>query len=473
MANPGKPWYRPRNVLLALLLGLLAWIGYLVYWALTATAVPTVDYGKTLETLSADAQPPGTNGWSHIVAATEIMRRVEEDYSAETLDFALLYAGEPTPDQLSTLSMALVDLRGRGAFQELAAAGRCDNFVRPWPAMEEGWLMLATLPDLMLLRDLTRARVASMHLALEDGDDDEAVRAFDQTLIIARASAHQPAAIALLVGHAVARLVLDRVREQMVAREFDEALYRRFLDRLKERLPLGEVALALEGERCRLLDMIQRTHTDDGKGGGRLLVTAMAQLTQSRSGTGGSKSRPSILNVTGLLAVGRREITDAGNAFYDAVIAQSRMSQADREADPFDAPAYVKGLGRRYHVLGLMLTAIGRLVAQGDIQACVTNGTILHLAIEGFAAQNGRYPSTLDELVGDWLDEIPPDPYAPSGFVYRPVSGDPHGREYLLYSVGADGRDDGGTVGDGESIRALRSDARGLDFVLNQPRPEP
>lgn len=473
MADPGKPWYRPRNVVLALLLGLVAWIGYLVYWALTATAVPTVDYGKTLETLSADAQPPGTNGWSHIVEAARIMQQVEEDYGAESLDFALLYTGDPTADQLATLTLALADLRGRGAFQELAAAGRCDNFVQPWPAMEEGWLMLATLPDVMPLRDLARVRVASMHLAVEDGDDDEAVRAFDQTLIIARALTHQPITVELLVGQAVARLALDSLREQMVARKFDQDLYRRLLDRLKERLPLGDVALALEGERCSLLDMIQRTHTDDGKGGGRLLVTAAAQLTQSGSGTGRSKSRPSILNVTGLLAVGRREITDAGNAFYDAVIAQSRMSRADREADPFDAPAYVKGLGRRYHVLGLMLTAIGRLVAQGDIQVVVTNGTILHLAIEGFAAQNCRYPWTLDELVGDWLDEIPPDPYAPSGFVYRPVSGDPHGREYLLYSVGADGRDDGGTVTDGESIRALRADARGLDFVLNEPRPEP
>ncbi len=444
MANPGKPWYRPRNVVLALLLGLVAWIGYLVYWALTATAVPTVDYGKTLETLSADAQPPGTNGWSHIVAAAEIMRRVKEDYD---LDFALLYTGDPTADQLATLTVALADLRGRGAFQELAAAGRCDNFVRPWPGLEEGGLVQPSFPALLPLRDLARARVASMHLALEDGDDDEAMRAFDQTLVITRACTHQPAAIALLVGHAVARLVLKQLRVQMVARKFDEALYRRLLDRLKARLPLGEVALTLEGERCMLLDNIQRTHTDDGKGSGRLLGT--------------------------VYAVSRREITDAGNTFYDAVIAQSRMSQADREADPFDQAAYVAGLGWRYHLLGLILPRVGRLVARGDVQDCVINGTILHLAIEGFAAQNGRYPWTLDELVGDWLDEIPPDPYAPSGFVYRPVSGDPHGREYLLYSVGADGRDDGGTVTDGESIRALRADARGLDFVLNQPRPEP
>ena len=333
--------------------------------------------------------------------------------------------------------------------------------------------MLADLPNVTLLRDLALARVASMHLALEDGDDDEAVRAFDQTLIIARALTHQPVTIELLFGNAVASLALNSLREEMVARKFDEVLYRRLLDRLNDQRPLGEVVLALEGQRCLLLDMIQRTHTDDGKGGGRLLVTAAAQLTQLRSGTGGSNSRPSILNLTGLLAVGRREITDAGNTFYDAVIAQSRMSQADREADPFDAPAYVKGLGRRYHVLGLMLTAIDRLVAQGDIQACVTNGTILHLAIEGFAAQNGRHPSTLDELVGDWLDEIPPDPYAPSGFVYRLIAGDPHGREYLLYSVGADGNDDGGTVAYGESIRALRPDAQGLDFILNEPRPEP
>ena len=63
------------------------------------------------------------------------------------------------------------------------------------------------------------------------------------------------------------------------------------------------------------------------------------------------------------------------------------------------------------------------------------------LALRAYRAERGRYPHRLDELVaGGYLRKIPDDPCALAGPVrYRRT-----GSRYLLYSVGADGKDDNG-----------------------------
>jgi hypothetical protein len=53
---------------------------------------------------------------------------------------------------------------------------------------------------------------------------------------------------------------------------------------------------------------------------------------------------------------------------------------------------------------------------------------------------NGAYPATLDALVPGALDQLPTDPYTSKPFIYKP-----HANGFLLYSVGANGRDDGGS----------------------------
>ena len=43
----------------------------------------------------------------------------------------------------------------------------------------------------------------------------------------------------------------------------------------------------------------------------------------------------------------------------------------------------------------------------------------LLLALEAWKAQHGRFPDTLDELVGTYLDRLPLDPYSGKPFLYR------------------------------------------------------
>jgi len=61
------------------------------------------------------------------------------------------------------------------------------------------------------------------------------------------------------------------------------------------------------------------------------------------------------------------------------------------------------------------------------------------LACKIYRNMNGRYPDHLEALVPSILDEVPLDPFTGKPLVYR-FAGD----EVLVYSVGSNGRDDGG-----------------------------
>ena len=62
------------------------------------------------------------------------------------------------------------------------------------------------------------------------------------------------------------------------------------------------------------------------------------------------------------------------------------------------------------------------------------------LAIRQFQSERGVYPNRLTELVPQFLQALPRDPFSTNGFIYRLQT-----NGFLLYSVGPDGKDDGGT----------------------------
>ncbi len=71
--------------------------------------------------------------------------------------------------------------------------------------------------------------------------------------------------------------------------------------------------------------------------------------------------------------------------------------------------------------------------------------TAVALAIRLYEVDKGRRPDDLSELVPEYLATVPRDPFSPEGgpILYRPT-----GEEPTLYSVGSDGRDDGGVERD-------------------------
>jgi hypothetical protein len=62
------------------------------------------------------------------------------------------------------------------------------------------------------------------------------------------------------------------------------------------------------------------------------------------------------------------------------------------------------------------------------------------LALRAYKVEHGGYPSALTALVPGCVDAVPDDPFAASGpLKYRLAS-----TRYVLYSIGPDGKDDGG-----------------------------
>jgi hypothetical protein len=65
--------------------------------------------------------------------------------------------------------------------------------------------------------------------------------------------------------------------------------------------------------------------------------------------------------------------------------------------------------------------------------------TLLAFALVGYRADHTKYPKNLVELVPTYIDAIPKDPFADSDLHYKSEDDG-----YLIYSVGQNGKDDGG-----------------------------
>ena len=85
------------------------------------------------------------------------------------------------------------------------------------------------------------------------------------------------------------------------------------------------------------------------------------------------------------------------------------------------------------------------------------------LALRAYQLAHGRYPAQLSALVPGYLHAVPDDPFALSG----PLRYTLHGQQCVLYSVGPDGKDDGGVPsadGQGTPWKPLPGGGR-----VNQP----
>jgi hypothetical protein len=78
----------------------------------------------------------------------------------------------------------------------------------------------------------------------------------------------------------------------------------------------------------------------------------------------------------------------------------------------------------------------------------------VELAVRCYQSEQGRLPPSLEQLVPKYLQQVPTDPFSSRSVIYRP-----QGTNWLLYSVGEDGVDDGGKrVGRSVSGTATQGD---------------
>ena len=90
---------------------------------------------------------------------------------------------------------------------------------------------------------------------------------------------------------------------------------------------------------------------------------------------------------------------------------------------------------------------------------------IADLAVREFAAEAGRCPKSLEELVPTYLTGVPQDPFSDQPLRYRPEP-----PTFVLYSVGQDRQDDGGKFGN--HVQSMLEAGYDLDIdTMLSPQP--
>jgi hypothetical protein len=87
----------------------------------------------------------------------------------------------------------------------------------------------------------------------------------------------------------------------------------------------------------------------------------------------------------------------------------------------------------------LLLPAVEKLLAAEDRIRQTQDNLFLAFALAWYHRENGRYPDKLAALEPRYLRQVPKDLFSGKGLIYHPSE-----NGYLLYSVGQNGKDDGG-----------------------------
>lgn len=110
-------------------------------------------------------------------------------------------------------------------------------------------------------------------------------------------------------------------------------------------------------------------------------------------------------------------------------------------------------------LIGLLLPAVHKVQSASERSEQIQRNLHLAFALAAYHRDNKRYPGKLDDLAPKYLAAIPNDIFAGKALKYRPAE-----NAYLLYSIGANGKDEEG--------RWYDDDPPGDDPRVIMPLPE-
>jgi hypothetical protein len=298
-------------------------------------------------------------------------------------------------------------------------------------------LVMVLLPDLSHVRELANRAAAACLLAHVQGRDVEALRCIDDIFYLARAADEM---VEVMVCHVVSNgaraMALDKLRQITADLRIElsdgESLNPGNLQKLIAKL-LDEKAVregqrrGMLGERVFFVDSLESMMA--GRFDPRTLG---AGTSSSRSGGGWFFLRPKMLDDARL---GAEYITESLAAAHagDWPTAQSRRSRI--RDDIHKHPAR--------HPLAALLLPPERAMSNDFRLLTESRVTAITLAMRWYAVEHGeRLPERLEELVPKYLPGILGDPMGAGAPPLRYLA---DGDDPRVYSVGSNGKDDGGS----------------------------
>jgi hypothetical protein len=309
------------------------------------------------------------------------------------------------------------------------------------------------LPALAELRRCARLLRSEATLAAQRGDGDLAAENIIAALRIAEHAREQPTIINDLVSLAIVGLATHEISRALWEQpeSFSDEGLLALAHTVAGALGGGELRVRLEGERMFFEDFVQRSFTDDGRGGGRLSPGVISVMYELEAGAPPPQHRlRDVILGSGaplamLVAADRRSLMER----YDRLMTLAEVEGAEplwtRNASRVEAEIERMNetlLERlRYAPIMMLMPALMRATVNAELATQQRDAAIVAIALELHRRHHGDWPATLGALVPRFLPAVPPDRFDGQPLRYRVIDGRP-----VVYSVGANRIDHGGLV---------------------------
>ena len=319
---------------------------------------------------------------------------------------------------------------------------------RPGPDGKPTGMIGALLPSVQKVREAAAALAARAMLRLGEGKPDESWADLLACHRLGRLVGRGGTLIEALVGYAIDAVAAGATLAYLDHPGLTAQTLRGRLKELQALPPVPPVADNIDrGERLFYLDSVQ--------------MLRKGQLDMA----GGAAKKPDPEEVKRLAALDWDLVARDSTGWFDRMVAALRLpTRAERVKALGAAEAELKALaGKRpagddaLHrllrqgggkaasqqvsntLLTLLLPAIGKVADAHDRSLQVERNLHVATALAAYRAEHGKYPAKLEDLAPAYFEAVPDDLFAGRPLVYKPAE-----KGYVLYSVGVNGKDDGG-----------------------------
>ncbi|MBN2315545.1 MAG: hypothetical protein JXM79_16575 [Sedimentisphaerales bacterium] len=280
---------------------------------------------------------------------------------------------------------------------------------------------------------------------------DRIMQGLEECLAITRAGCHwneKATVTEQIFAQSISRAGYNEILRIVNTHSLSAGHLERLRRQLSQLYPEGYPLLNMEGERLTFLDIIQRSFTEGGPGGGHLIPERWMEYTGSIPSDMDANLRRLLmpfLTAKSMTHAGRDETIAKLNELFDLESKIAGMTPYERHISnigTIDEMLFKSCSPSRFFVIHLLPMPY-RSAEFVYWNKASYEATITILALKQWRIEKGAYPSTLCEMVRDkFLKALPMDPYSDKPLVYQKTDDD-----FILYSVSMDFTDDGGQLG--------------------------
>jgi hypothetical protein len=282
----------------------------------------------------------------------------------------------------------------------------------------------AELPHLRPLHVATRLLILDGMVRAENNDGEGAAESLMGALGVAQALKDEPLLLSQSARIANLTVAVQGVEQVLNRTKLTDHLLGRLGNALERAQSTESLARAIAGERAILINSVSGVPSLDRASASAASPAALSALGERLYLWSGARDQDLTFALRGY-----RDLMDVA-----ALPVHLRRVALASVSARFDA------MPSRFVVSRQLMPPLVDVAREELRAAALCRAARVAVAVERCRLARSSLPDSLDELLPEHLPVIPGDPFAP-----HPLRYDRLGVRYTVYSVGPDGRDDGGT----------------------------